>query len=81
VFGLNLFELTFMLPHGMLEFVLMGVVFMALGKHMTGSYRKPWGAFFVGRSWIIYGYMCGARFLVSLDAVLHVQDWLALVAG
>lgn len=43
VFGLNLFELTFMLRHGLLEFVLMGVVFMGLGKHMTGSYRKPWG--------------------------------------
>lgn len=49
VFGLNLFELTFMLPHGMLEFVLMGVVFMGLGKHVTGSYRKPWGTYGRGR--------------------------------
>lgn len=53
--------MTFMLSHGMFEFVLMGVLFMGLGKHMTGSYRKPWGVLFIGYFFAWFGHFIVER--------------------
>ncbi len=71
VLGLSLFELTFASPHGLAEFVLMGVAFMALGKRMTGSYARPWGACFWCLGTVLFvalgvGIWWGARLAVLL---------------
>lgn len=45
VVGLNLFELLYWMPHGLPEFALTGGTFLVVGKRLTGSFRRPGGAY------------------------------------
>ena len=43
--GLNVFELTLSLQHGLIEFAAMVITFVLVGRSLTGRWSKPFGAY------------------------------------